>query len=163
MDRKVEIAWQASETFRKSFLERLIALPDEKRTKEPKKGEMSPAAVYQHLVHFEELYLVSIRKQRDAYRGKKPKPRFFFGFGLKRLRSGVVMPALPGTVEPCNDVEGVMKRFDKARSELHQILETASPDEALFKHPIFGVLGPIELLEMIDAHTEYHLKRFPEV
>ena len=59
------------------------------------------------------------------------------------------------------DFDEAKRRWDQVRNEIEEAL-LGTPEEGTFvKHPIFGKLGPVHFLELIDAHLEYHEKRFP--
>lgn len=153
--------WANLEERRKQFLAKIESLPADKQLAKPRPGEMSPYDVYEHLALSEEVALNRMKSRQGLGSGDKAKPNFIFGMALKRLNSGVRMPAYKSLVPDVKDAKAAQQHYEQVRAGLREFICAGSEGTALLTYPPVGKLDAGQIMQVFEAHMTYHEKRFP--
>lgn len=151
---------------RVALVERVRTLPAEKQKTKRSPSEFSPVEMIMHIAITEHGDVVYLRKTPpESLKGKRPKTTFFFKSTVSRMQNPVKqMPTLP-FMEPKEDVDLALAAdsWAAARIQIAEYLEKVeTPSEAFIKfHFIFGTASAQEFLDLLEAHMNYHEKRFP--
>jgi hypothetical protein len=80
---------------------------------------------------------------------------------LRALRRNVVLPLPSPEAAPSGKVPlpDLIDRWDAARRELRQALETMPWEARRFWHPVAGPLTAAQMLELGETHTAYHIRQ----
>ena len=80
---------------------------------------------------------------------------------LRALKRDKVLPLPSSGVEPQGDVPlaELLSRWNTAREEMRQVLETLQGDERRYFHPVLGPLTARQMLELGETHTAYHTRQ----
>lgn len=159
MKTKTELSWSQFESNRLSLESRIASLGSNRATNRPKPNDMSPAEVYEHLAAVEESYLEAVESRSDA----PAKASILFGYAIKRLRSGILMPAMTSSLPKGTTFEAAKAHFSDVRMRLRGALESVEPGKSALQDKALGRLSANQVMELCDAHLEYHNKRFPKV
>ncbi len=153
MDERVAARLAESERRREAFVARVLSLAPEARTLR-RGGSLSPAECVGHLAKTEALYAPMVRP------GDAPaRPNALYRWLLARFRRGAKMPTAPMLVPRAVDLAADAEAWARGRADLLGSLEKARPGLRAARHPLFGALGPEDLLALFDAHIEYHERR----
>jgi uncharacterized damage-inducible protein DinB len=142
-------------------------LSDEELRFRPDPNSWSVLQVIEHLVLVERMTLVSIKKgeqrvQRQKNRNLATKVRSLV------LKAALLLPfkyTAPAVVEVKDEPESPDQLFDswdEARKALRAWIAGASEElmqKELFRHPIAGMMTPLQAVEFIKAHLIHHRKQ----
>lgn len=156
----------ALEKRRIALVKRVKALPAETQVTKRSAAEFSPAEMIMHMAITEHGNLVFLQKTPlSALKGKTPKTTFFFKGTVAKMQDPTKpTPTLPFMIPKGPvDVDVAAQSWEAARSQIRGYLEKAeSPEAAFIKfHFVFGTASASDLLDLLEAHTTYHEKRFP--
>lgn len=163
MNAHLEKHWTLAESMKTDLLARVAAMPEAARATPPKPGEWSPLQIISHLVVAERFVA--------GYASEKPDPTkrlanpFVVSLLCSVLRAGWTLPA-PDVMTPDptpQPLEPLSEEWGRDRAKLQTLLSERPPDEPFGLHPIFGVVTARQVVEMLAAHMQYHVKRFPKV
>lgn len=154
------VLWDALEDRRKSMTDRILKMPPEQQKSGSSKA-FSPAEVLDHMALTEEWYFPLMDKaDRAALKPKGAKVNFLYRMVLRKLRSASSVPSMSAmTPKPDVKADDGAEHWGKVREELKSRLEAVPLDEPVFRHPMFGRMSPRHVIEIFDAHTDYHEKR----
>jgi len=155
MNPMLQSAWNEYEKSRAEFLTKIAALPS---TEVVPSGAWTPAGLLDHLAQVDAMYLALSNKPRA--KGLKAKRGFLFKMLVGKMAAGSKMPNM-GFAEPRTGDYAVAKEaFNQNQAGLFKLYQTQSePNEALMKHPLFGPIGGLELIELQTAHLAYHRRQ----
>jgi hypothetical protein len=144
----------AIETQKAEVLRRVEALSADDRVKRAKTDDWSPLQVVYHLMRAEELLPASAEPIAMPFNPK-------LQIGCIILKAAIPIPS-KAKEEPRNDVDlaEITTRWGVAREKLAQSLATPAGTRVA-DHPVFGGIDIDGYLKMLEAHTTYHLKRWP--
>lgn len=152
--------WEQVEAARLKLVESVRALPPEKQSLETPKS-LAPLAVIEHM-RLAEDYIVPIIEAQKGRPPHKPGPNFVFRLIIKWARSGKNMPTIKEMTPPAMpDLEEAAAAWADFRAGIHPLLASTPDDRAVFRHPIMGWMGRMDILELWSAHAEYHQARLP--
>jgi hypothetical protein len=151
---------------RLAFTKKVEALPKEKQDAKPRPGEFSPAEVVMHLAITEHGNVVFLKKTAPALlAGKKPKITFLYKRTVSKMQDpSSPVPTLPFMIPKGPvDLDQAIAAWAGARAEIEKFLEEAkTPSEAFIKFNfVFGTASASQFLDLLEAHMNYHEKRFP--
>lgn len=156
-----ESLWSALESRREHLTRTVLSKAPEQQQQPAVRGAFSPAETLEHMALTEKYYLPMFDKANRSKLGTKPPRRgYFFRVAVNRMRNAGPMPTM-GAMTPKGqvDVDAAAGHWESVRGELRTRLQGLPVDQAVFRHPFFGRLSPELIIELFDAHTEYHAKR----
>jgi len=165
MHPEVQKAHDAYEANIAAWLAEIKAMDTETQNRPGPRNGFSPLQAIEHLALTDGMYLGFMKKaDRQKFIARKPKINWF---GQAMLRSMTAKPKPMMTVPsltppPTLTYAEVVDHWAAQRAEMRKVIGEVNPDQGIFRHPLFGVLGPIEILQVADGHLEYHRKRLKE-
>lgn len=165
MHPEVRKAHEAYEAQIAAWLSEIKAMDVESQNRPGPRNGFSPLQAIEHLALTDGMYIGFIKKvDRAKFAARKPKMNWI-GRGMLRAMSAKPRPMMtvPSLTPPSNLVYGdVVAHWSARRAEMMALLGENTPDQGVFRHPLFGVLGPMEILQVSQGHLEYHIKRLKE-
>lgn len=151
-----EDRWKSLEVRRKKLVDRVMALDPEAQALSKNKG-FTPAETLDHMAASEAWYIDRLTPEQQS---RKAKPNFLFRWLVAQMRKTRQLPA-PGAMRPRQGVDAAAgaDRWAKVREELGAALRASSYDDAIIRHPIFGRMSPKDILDLLEAHHDYHESR----
>lgn len=165
MNSAIKAKFEKLETRRGEMVGLVRALPSEVQTKRPAPKEFCPIEVIQHMALAEGFDRDALNKNPPIHLSGKPaRPSFFFSRALSGMRAGRRTPTFramtPKSIQTLGEAEAA---WEAVRRDIEGYLRgVVDPEGAFVKLPFFGTLSALDLLELLDAHTEYHTIRFPK-
>jgi hypothetical protein len=159
-DPAFESAWAAAEAAREQLVATIRALSPELQRQGTSKA-LAPLAVIDHM-RLAECYIEPMVRAHQGKPPHAPKPNFVFRWIINWSKSGKNMPTIAEmTPKELPDLEDAAARWADFRSAFRSVMESAPSDQALFRHPVLGWMGRMDVLELWIAHTAYHQRRLP--
>jgi hypothetical protein len=161
MDAYLESQWLQAESLKADLLARVAAMSEAERAAPPKPGEWSPLQILSHLLVAERFVAGYASEKPDP--AKKLANPFVVGLLCRVMRAGIPLPA-PDVMTPDPTpmpLESLAEEWGQERAKLQVLLSERPPTEPFGLHPIFGVVTTRQVAEMLAAHMQYHVKRFP--
>ena len=154
--------WEKLEVRVQILLERVRAMSPESRRKAAPR-EVSPTQVIGHLALVENMYIAMIEKTDRAKYSQLPPGFGFLGKRIvAKLRSGGKIPGPSSLFPDINaPLEPIVREWEATRKVLFEKLSSVKDSEVCCRHPLFGLIGRVQILEVFSAHLEYHEQRFP--
>jgi hypothetical protein len=146
-------------------MDRVRALPEDKRSSRPAHGEFSPIEVIMHIALAEGFDLERIQKTPEGtFAGMPSKPSFFFKKALQTMARAQKVPTFKlMTPDDGTTFAQAEAAWADVRSGCAKVFEQIKdPHETLVKLPFFGRLSTLDLLDLFEVHTHYHEARFPQ-
>lgn len=165
MHPEVQKAVDAYEANIASWLAEIKAMDSAAQNRPGPRNGFSPLQAIEHLALTDGMYLGFMKKaDRQKFAAKKPRINWI---GKAMLRSMTAKPKPMMTAPSLNPTNSlnfkeVVDHWAAQRAEVMKVIGETAPDQGVFRHPLFGVLGPIEILQVADGHLEYHRKRLLE-
>ncbi len=80
---------------------------------------------------------------------------------LRALRRDFFLPLPSLDIEPHGDVPlpELLSRWEAARNEMRQVLNSMQSDERRYSHPVLGPLTAAQMLKLGQTHTAYHTRQ----
>lgn len=146
-------AWERAEARRGRMTERVLAM-DPEVARRRNHGSLSPAECLGHLARVDRYDLGMLR--RFPRRGPA-RTSSFYRWLIRRMREAKPTPTFaPFVPARTEKTDGMAEEWAAVRADIAREIETGS---AVFWYPLFGRLGPAELIDLLDAHAEYHERR----
>lgn len=165
MHPEVRKALDAYEAHIAAWLNEIKAMDVESQNRPGPRNGFSPLQAIEHLALTDGMYLGFMKKaNRDKFGAMKPKinwvGRIFMRSMTTKPRPMMTTPTLtpPATL----NFNEVVEHWAAQRAEVMKLIGDTTPDQGVFRHFAFGVLGPIEIIAVADAHLEYHIRRLKE-
>jgi uncharacterized damage-inducible protein DinB len=149
---------------RDKLIARIEALPEQKQQTANPHGGFSPLELLSHFALVEQQYIDLWHKtDRAKYSGARSKPNFLYKMVLNRMRTAKVSTALKDHTPRTQPLlEQGKEHWTRTSNELLGFLATLrNPHFIAVKHPWFGTLSAMDILDLLDAHQHYHEVRFP--
>ncbi len=165
MHPEVRKAHDAYEAHIAAWLSEIKAMDSETQNRPGPRNGFSPLQAIEHLALTDGMYLGFMKKaNREKFAAKKPKinwvGKIFMRSMTTKPRPMMTTPSLTPTTTL--NFKEVVDHWAAQRAEVIKLIGGNTPDQGVFRHPLFGVLGPLEILEVADGHLEYHIKRLKE-
>lgn len=140
----------------------VLAMSEEQRHTPAVKGGFTPAETIEHMAMAEAYYLPMIQKTTlKGLRGRAAKTSFLFPFVVRKLASAQPVPTMkemtPAEAKP--DPERAADHWRQVRKKMRDATSDLDDDATALKHPLFGLMGPADIIEINTAHMMYHRKR----
>lgn len=159
-DPAFESAWAAAESAREQLVATIRALSPEQQRHETSKA-LAPLAVIDHM-RLAEAYIVPIIESQKGNAPHKPGPNFVFRLIIKWARSGKNMPTIKEmTPAALPELDSAAAAWADFRASIYPVLASTPDDQSVFRHPIMGWMGRLDILELWSAHAAYHQGRLP--
>ncbi len=158
--------YQGLEKAKAGMLDRMEKLTDDERNRKPAPGEWSSLQVLEHVVVVEE-WMAGINSDPPPPNARvQMRGRLFIKYAGRMMRSGRRIPTIPMSAPPdAPCYSEVVNRWSDARKVLEQKLRDVKPGSQFIPialHPLAGPLNPAQVLDLLDAHLDYHIKHFPK-
>jgi len=155
--------WKENEARRLKFIDRIKTMTKDQQHFRPAKGEYIALKVLEHMALLA-IFCLPILKKHDPklLHAMPAKPRFLFPFALQQLSNVKSIPTLSAMnpkITPT--LEDAAEKWEDVRREIGRIIRNSPEDGTIIKHPIFGRLGAIQFIDLLDVHFMYHERRFP--
>jgi hypothetical protein len=125
----------------------------------------SPVHALEHMAMTEKLYAdLTTKTDLVSLEGKQGKPNFIFRFILKAMAkpAGRVSPTIKDfTPTGVIGLEESAKLWSERRNRVVEHLSRFQDDQAALKHPLFGMLSPNDVFNLLNKHQDYHDIRLP--
>jgi hypothetical protein len=165
MNPELQELYDSAERKRQEMIERIKQLPEEARALQPSEREWSPLQVAEHCRVTEALYEELARETKpEQLEGRRATRHLMLSMIRWSMRRAIRAPTMP-MFEPqaAPPIEETEREWAALRSRLAAIVEGAEPDQPVLIHKMFGPMSGRQILEIMDAHMDYHLTRFPRV
>ncbi len=165
MHPEVQKAHDAYEAHIAAWIREIQAMDVETQNRPGPRNGFSPLQAIEHLALTDGMYLGFMKKaNREKFAAKKPMinwvGRIFMRSMTSKPKPMMTTPNLTPTTSL--NFKEVVDHWTAQRAEVIKLIGETPPHQGIFRHPIFGVLGPLEILEVADGHLEYHIKRLKE-
>lgn len=140
----------------------VLAMPEEKQHTPAVKGSFTPAETLEHMALTEAYYLpMALKASLDGQRGRPAKTSFLYPFVIKKLASAQPMPTISqmSPAEERPDPHRAADHWRQVRKKLKDAVGDLDDDATVLKHPLFGRMGPADIVEIHTAHLAYHRAR----
>ncbi len=149
---------------RHSLVEKVRSLPPAKQSTKPDPKSFSPVDLVMHLALAEQMSVLRMTKvgPKDLI-GKNPKTTFIFRKIVANMRQGKKMPAPSQTIpEGRLSIESASDFWTETRKNLFTFFcETKRAEDPMQQFFLFGTMSAADLVELFEAHMDYHDKWFP--
>ncbi len=153
--------WVESDAVMEALIDRVVKLPADRQRQRPNAREFTPCELIEHMRLADAMYPPLLSA---AQPGMRAKPNFLYRLVLKRMRGGGRVPA-PKSLIPIEpiDLEASIAQWRINRAEIKRLTAATPPDAAALKHPLFGKMTVEQIIDLLDGHTAYHQRFFPNV
>lgn len=153
---------------RRALLAEVDKLGPESLVFRPAKGSWSALEVVEHLVRVEEAIVSRVKKReprtwREAVRGRLSLELISVFFRLGRRFKAPVPTILPRGGATLTDLRA---RWEAARESMRRTLDGFEPADfarPMLRHPILGLLTPVETLTFIHRHLAHHRRQIARI
>jgi hypothetical protein len=165
MNGAIKKRFDALETRREAFTDRVRALTPEKQNAKPAKG-FSPVELLTHFALVEAGNLEYLRKDPPrTLTGRTPKTRFMYRKVVSSMQSAQKQIGTLPSMKPKGKFtfESGARQWGVARAELSGFLEQVDDPQDPFCQFmfLFGLASADEYLTLMEAHMHYHEVLFP--
>ena len=160
---ELDLAWESVMAKAEGLMATVRAMTPEERTTAPPKG-LNALDTIKHLSLTDQFEIGLIRKNQP-HREKKPGMNFIGRWAVSGMKSAKPVPTikalLPQTSSTVTDamVAEAVEEWQMTLDQIGKAIAASSPDKTLFKHPAFGLMGPLDLIVLLDSHLDYHIAR----
>jgi len=155
----------SAEAKREAIL-KAVANMSEEEQKRPRKNGWSPLQIVEHLVLAEELfsdYITAATAQAGMLPARNPLTGFLVGLGSVMMNLSLPMPS-PSNMAPRsnNNLAALRERWTTSRHVLRERMEQVTAKQrkkTIALHAKLGRMNADEVLSLLDAHLNYHLKQ----
>lgn len=152
-----------SETIRTNLIHRVQKLSPEQQVSHVNPGDFSPVEMLAHMALVEGLNASFIEPSIvNGAVNKNAKPNIIYRFVMKGMKGGKRVPTDKQFI-PNEEVsfESATENWNSARNQIMDHVRKNSEHPTAIKHKFFGRLSAFQLLDLLDAHCEYHDHFFP--
>ena len=162
---EIQKKFAALESRRKKILNQLKTLPQNQLTVKPGSDNWSIVEVIQHLVLVEQqIVRQTNRNPGDPDSDRPPRSREALGMVLEILEKDVRVDVPSASMEPDGQItlDALRTQWKESRGQLSkffQHLNKESVEAAVFSHPVAGSLNALDMLDLANVHTDYHIRQ----
>ena len=153
------------ESGRRDFLDAVRGATPRSALERPRRGGWSVVECAEHVIAVENRYLGWIEEGTEIFTGRDPDRELRL-FNMVRDRSTRL--EAPDPVRPSGrfaSLEAAVGEFQTVRNRSVQLARKQG--ESLYsvgvKHPYFGDLNAVEVIQLIDAHARRHAEQIREI
>lgn len=162
VDGKVEAAWNCLWQKAAALMEGVQMLDEAQLALAPPKGFNSVETI-RHLSMTDKFELDLIAKTPPSF-AKKPRLNFLGRMVIGSMRKAKPMPtmaAMTPSLAQASRKEAALacQEWQESLSQIRDLAAFKTSDQTLLRHPLFGPMGPLDLLGLMDVHLDYHLLR----
>jgi hypothetical protein len=152
-----------SETIRTNLIHRVQKLSPGQQVSHANPGDFSPVEMLEHMALVEGLNASFIESSiMNGAVKKKAQPNIIYRFVMKRIKGRKRVPTTPQFIPKRNvSFESATENWNSARNRIIDHVRKNSEQPTAIKHKFFGRLSAFQLLDLLDAHCEYHDHFFP--
>ena len=164
MQSELQRRYEAAETRRAELKHTTSALGDAQLNWSPDAETWSARQIVQHLVLGDETVGRACEPgaPKQGMGQYRLVPRAWMrALALGVLNHNIVVPLPLPELEPAEYVAlpELFRRWDSARLETRRVLEGVAPGQTPYSHPVVGPLTAVQMLDLEEAHTKYHMRQ----
>ncbi len=162
---KIQKKFAALESRRKKILNQLKTLPQNHLAVKPGSDKWSIIEVIQHLVLVEQQIVTQAdRKPLNLDSSPTARSREALEMVIEILEKDIRVDVPSASMEPDGQITlaALRTQWKESRVQLcrfFQHLNKESVDAAVFSHPVAGSLNALDMLDLANVHTDYHMRQ----
>lgn len=162
MRAEVQAEWDRVEADREAMIAYVLGLSEGDRHTTHAPKAFTPAQTLGHMAMVEEFYLPIMRKLASDGQPRRPsRPNFLYRWVLKACQKPKPIPTTASFTPPGDrpDARALADQWRSVRHQIAELMSDAGPTDTVLKHPLFGRMGPIDIIALFREHQRYHMMR----
>lgn len=153
--------WTSVRAKAEALIASVKAMSPEQRTVAPPKG-LTALETILHL-SLTDKYEIELINKNHKHRNKAPRMNFIGSWAIRGMKAAKPVPTIKSLLPQASssasdaDVDAAASQWQETLTMIGEAIATASPNKTLFKHPAFGLMGPLDLIALMDSHLDYHI------
>lgn len=161
-DPQVKASWEKLEARAFRLIKAVEGMSESERGLAPPKGFDSLETI-RHL-SLTDKFEIDLIRRTPASMTRSPRINIIGRWVIKSLRRAKPVPTMKEMTPSVtgvgdSDALAACREWEASLSEMGGLISAKRAGEVLLKHPIFGLMGPLDVIELMDSHLDYHISR----